>query len=522
MSNFAEARGTNPVTAMPSVLGGLAVNALAQANPKSISADSFRRLTALLKKPDTIPSLKPILPAVALPPVAPHLPAPPAILPELAQIIVAPMVLQLPTPPPILPAPALVGVAPVAIVIVEPEIVEVVEFAAKAPPPFEVPTLQTILQPDVPRPRQAMLRSTSREDESQIQTIAPVRVPGPVVEQTPAQEQESAELARSLLDMMSASNSNGLPQERALAADTLLRLVPKLPLKSLLMLAERLCMMESPPQLIVAKLICDPRIEVAGPLLEECSHITDEVLITVINEGLPAKRRMMARRRKISRAVAAKLVLTGDPSVLLTLCRNANAEIPHESFIELVNFAGKQTDLLAPLCTRADLPVPFAFELFWSAPAQLRRYLLSRFLTDSETLTKILKIALVGNSDESSENIFPDPDLIKAALALAADGKIDEASAAIAECAQIDAATAERILTDRQGDPLAALFKAVGVPRVIAGEMLAHAATTILDPTRDPEELPSLFGSLSFNKARILLTYWDWATLQSGPYAPLN
>ena len=129
---------------------------------------------------------------------------------------------------------------------------------------------------------------------------------------------------------------------------------------------------------------------------------------------------------------------------------------------------------------------------------------------------------MVGNADESSDNSFPDPEIIKAALQLAADGKMDEASKAIAECAKIDVATAERILSDRQGDPLAALFKAVGVPRVVADEMLAHAATTILDSTRDPDELPSLFGSLSFNKARILLTYWDWATLQSGPYAPLN
>ena len=35
---------------------------------------------------------------------------------------------------------------------------------------------------------------------------------------------------------------------------------------------------------------------------------------------------------------------------------------------------------------------------------------------------------------------------------------------------------------------------------------------------RKVEELQSLFDTLSFNKARVLLTYWDWAVSQSGPY----
>jgi hypothetical protein len=32
-------------------------------------------------------------------------------------------------------------------------------------------------------------------------------------------------------------------------------------------------------------------------------------------------------------------------------------------------------------------------------------------------------------------------------------------------------------------------------------------------------ELQNLFDSLSFTKARVLLTYWDWAVEQSGPYS---
>jgi hypothetical protein len=35
-------------------------------------------------------------------------------------------------------------------------------------------------------------------------------------------------------------------------------------------------------------------------------------------------------------------------------------------------------------------------------------------------------------------------------------------------------------------------------------------------------ELQGFFESLSFNKARVLLTYWDWAVNRKGPYATVT
>jgi hypothetical protein len=82
-----------------------------------------------------------------------------------------------------------------------------------------------------------------------------------------------------------------------------------------------------------------------------------------------------------------------------------------------------------------------------------------------------------------------------------------------------------RILSDKQGEPLAALLKAAGVSRGQVTEIfekLKQSASGLIDPSREVEELQSTFDSFSFNKARILLTYWDWATMRTGPYAPLN
>jgi uncharacterized protein (DUF2336 family) len=97
-----------------------------------------------------------------------------------------------------------------------------------------------------------------------------------------------------------------LPQERALANDTLLRLIPRMPLKSLRHLAERVCLMEVPSQMLVRRLINDPRIEVSGPLLENAMTVDDSDLIAVCNSGNPAKLKLMARRRLISPALSKR------------------------------------------------------------------------------------------------------------------------------------------------------------------------------------------------------------------------
>ena len=336
-------------------------------------------------------------------------------------------------------------------------------------------------------------------------------------------EPEAIELARSLLDMMSSGSASAQPQERLLAADTLLRLAPRLPLKARIMLADRIGIMEQPPHLLVSRLIRDQAIEVAGPLLENASQLTDQDLVQVIEENNQGKLRMVARRRHVSRAVSDQLIATRDGSVLLTLIRNSGAEFSHPGFLILASECEQKPDLLAPLCTRPDLPMPIAFELFWLAPPQLRRYMISRFLTDSETLTRILKITLASQGfEEPAGDRAHLTTAVAQAVAEIAAGRPEAGAERLAEVARINAATALRVIGDAQGEPLAVLLKAIALPRTQVTELLQqlqrgdHATLT---PSRDVTELQSLFEQLSFNKARMLLTYWDWAVLKTGPYS---
>lgn len=342
----------------------------------------------------------------------------------------------------------------------------------------------------------------------------------------PEADEDTGELALSLLDMMAGGSAASQPQERALAADTLLRLVAKIPVRQLLAIAERVAMMEAPPPLLVAKLIRDPRPEIAAPLLERCALISDHDLMLAAVEGDVHKQRMLARRRVLSPVLADQLIARADASVLLTLVRNPGVSLNHDAFYQLAQLAVSNETLLAPLTTRADLPAPVAFELFWHVPQELRRFIFSRFLTDSENLNKILKITLAmqttADGATGAEKPFPPREAVDEAVAEFVQGKLDAAAQRLGEMASIATETAMRVLVDREGEPLAVLMKALGYPRSKFGEALEQlqkGEIQTIRPDRKLDDLQSIFDTLSFNKARILLTYWDWFINKSGPYA---
>ncbi len=365
-------------------------------------------------------------------------------------------------------------------------------------------------------------------DDPFAQNTLPARLADPKPAETMDADEESGDLALTLLDMMSGGTGS-LPHERTLAADTLLRILPRIPVKQLMSVVERVAIMETPPALLVAKLIRDTRPEVVGPLLERCSQITDQDLMNAAPDGDTAKLRMVARRRVMSTVLSDFLIGIGDPGVLLTLIRNPGAALSHEAFFKLADYATRHHALLAPLATRADLPPPVAFELFWHVPQELRRFIFSRFLTDSETLNKILRITLAthGNDggDAMGEGKFPARETLENAIALAARFKRDEAALAFADMGGIARETASRILADQEGEPLTVLLKALGLSRAGFEEAISRlqlGESGLLRPDRNPDELQAIFEGLSFNKARILLTYWDWYMRKAGPYAPHN
>jgi hypothetical protein len=323
------------------------------------------------------------------------------------------------------------------------------------------------------------------------------------LEKAQPEDAEAGEQAHALLEIMVMPTSGSLPQERALANDTLLRLIPRMPLKSLRRLADRVCMMEAPSQMLVRRLINDSRIEVSGPLLENAMSVHDSDLIAVANVKNPPSLKLIARRRRISPALSEALIQSNHVETLLNLVRNQGASFSIESMWRLSHFAVDHPVLQAPLMTRQDTPSPIAFQLFWRLPSELRRYVLSRFLTDSETITRILTMNMAEGMDEKSADL--------SLLSKLADAPPGEAGQIFSRLIHVSEATGARIADDAGGEALTVALKAAGLTRAqFAG---------IIDRHPDAAALKSIFETLSFTKARVLLTYWDWAVMGTGPYA---
>jgi hypothetical protein len=144
-------------------------------------------------------------------------------------------------------------------------------------------------------------------------------------------------------------------------------------------------------------------------------------------------------------------------------------------------------------------------------------------------LGKILRIALAEDRSTTAAPARAEGPVAGEALDVAfemaleagAAQRKEEAALRFAELAGVAEATAQRILGDPYGEPVAVLFKALGLSRGRFVEAMDRLRSGGGPPEwRDSGELQAVFDALSFNKARMLLGYWDWFSWKTGPYAP--
>ena len=135
------------------------------------------------------------------------------------------------------------------------------------------------------------------------------------------------------------------PQERSMAGDTLLLLLPKLSIRDLGMLAERIAAMDQPPPLLLSRLVSDSRPEVGGVLLERSAHLDQSDMLAACRDGDHERLRLLARRRHVPAVLSDRLVDSGDLLCQLVLLRNPGADISFRSFLRLSQMAGEHPGL---------------------------------------------------------------------------------------------------------------------------------------------------------------------------------
>jgi hypothetical protein len=126
------------------------------------------------------------------------------------------------------------------------------------------------------------------------------------------------------------------------------------------------------------------------------------------------------------------------------------------------------------LCNRADLPQSVGIRLFWQANGNLRRYMLSRFLTESASLSRVFDIGIsAGAIPPLGGQVKPaDMELMISQIETGSPDAVDT----LARCCRISPETATMIVNDTGGEPITAVFKSLAQSRLAMAEALKRWA----------------------------------------------
>lgn len=334
-------------------------------------------------------------------------------------------------------------------------------------------------------------------------------------------------LARRLADIVGLPSSRITPRERWIVGDLLYDVIRASDIELRRRCAERLAALSEAPHRLLRTLASD-EFEVAEPILERCTALTDFDMLEIINAGTLQHRMTIARREALSETVAAALAAYGEPPVVERLLRNKTAHLAAPTVDHLVGAAAEEIGYAALLIRREEMRPAQAFRLFWSCEHIDRFQILDRFAVDRTILL------------EASEDIFPlaaqegwaDPMVARilryidrrqrnreaaddspfgslegVCEAMSLDGARPEIIAEIARLAAIDRRLVNHMIDDMAGEPIAVLCKATGLkwPSFLnIWRGLGRAVES--DPVNQARKV---YDSLSVEKSQTVLRYWN-------------
>jgi uncharacterized protein (DUF2336 family) len=341
-------------------------------------------------------------------------------------------------------------------------------------------------------------------------------------------------LFKRLADVVCLPESRVNAFERSMTADLLVDLLREAPLEDRIRTSRRLCSVGEIPANL-ARLLLRDHIDVAGPLLEESTTLSDLDLVDCARMGTPEHRRLIAARRGLSEVVSEAVVEPMDPAAVEVLLRNEQARFSN-STIEIIVAASRATPRFVPLVLRrAELRPHHAYIMFWWADADARRQILQRFAVSREVLQEAAAdaFALAVEEDWSDpitrkaiEFIGPRQrnrvflpqsrfDSLEQAIHTAREGMVRELLDEISYLAGLKGMTGVRILTDPGGEPLAILCKAVGLPKSAVRALWRAMRRPDIDASGGPsaalERVLITYDSVATDRARTVLRYWNWS-----------
>jgi uncharacterized protein (DUF2336 family) len=313
------------------------------------------------------------------------------------------------------------------------------------------------------------------------------------------------ELLRSVTDMFFTHEGHG-PGEMALFDDVMNRLAGDMETAVRAELAQRMAAAPAAPSGLLRNLASD-QIEVARPVLEGSSGLSDADLVHVARTQGQEHLRAISQRPAVPMAVSEVIVERGDDDTLGVLLTNEGAALSREAHERIVDRAAANPALHDIVTDRQSLPVDLLNDMYFMVEARLRDRIMARNATiDPAELEAALEAgrkqvaaldgALPADFAEAEayiRNMKARGDITPRALAaMLRNREMTRFLLALAELADIDFHTARRILDRRELDALAIVCRAADFDR----SLFLTFAVLILDRDADAMGKAKTYGEL--------------------------
>ena len=331
------------------------------------------------------------------------------------------------------------------------------------------------------------------------------------------------ELLREITDLFLAQSPANLdPGQMALFDNIMGRISSEMEEAVRAELSVKLAPSSFAPAGVLRELASDT-IGVAGPVLRNSSVLTESDLVELAASHGQEHLRAISQRAEIPAAVSDAIVAHGDDVTLDVLLRNAGAELSRAASEAAVDRAQANPALHEAVVERESLPPDLLNEMYFIVESRLRESIMER---NAELDPKALEAALAaGRKRLASRDGAMPADYQQAELevrALAKSGGLTPTvltsflrkgdktkfTIALAELADIDFATARRVLEGRLVDPLAIVCKAAGFDRALFLTFVVLMLDREDDAMGRAQEYAKLYGDLTSEAASRAIRFW--------------
>lgn len=354
---------------------------------------------------------------------------------------------------------------------------------------------------------------------------------------TLAQDESSdkrRQLLREIADLYLEAPADYNAAEAAHFGDIMGRIARDVEMDMRRSLAERLANLPNAPHALVTQLAND-EIAVAAPLLARSLVLKDDDLVAIAQQRSQDHLRVVARRPTVSAVVSNALVEHGDENVLEALVLNQGATIARETMETVVQRASAIERLHRPVLERTDLPPDLMNEMFFAVSTSLKEFILSRTADmDPDVLEKMLadaerqtarRVRIAQRAPSSAEQFINDKQAKRQLneqllVALLRARQMPEFVVGFARLAEIDLATAKRLVADEGAEGLAIACRAAGFEKATFSTIVLLANPAKTRTVQETNALFALYDRVKLDAAQRVMRFWKVRREALKPEAP--